>query len=255
MEKEVNSEHYSRKLYTNIAKDYDKTRWGGKGAFANEIQKELLDKILKLKGIDKNQKILEVGCGTGRFFIPLIKEGYNMYGLDYSEGMISKLKENIKEENLKFDERRIIQGDARKMPFKENTFDLVISYRTLIHIPDYELVLKEIGRVLKPNGIAIIEFNNKKSISSIARFYRNFLGLFKELKMNPVVVSVRKLKKQTKNTELNINQINYQFFVIEPVFRKSPIKMLNFFKSLEKSTTNSILESFSTRLIVVFKKG
>lgn len=71
---------------------------------------------------DKNFKILDVGCGTGRHAIELTRRGYSVTGVDLSENMLRKARENASNAGFEIDFR---QADARDLPFKED-FDLVI---------------------------------------------------------------------------------------------------------------------------------
>ncbi len=70
----------------------------------------------------KNLKILDVGCGTGRHSIELTRRGYNVTGIDLSESMLEKARENASEVNLEID---FINCDARNLPF-DGEFDVAI---------------------------------------------------------------------------------------------------------------------------------
>jgi len=76
------------------------------------------------KEIDYNKeiKILDIGCGTGRHSIELSKRGYNVVGIDLSESLLKRAKEKAFEQNLKIVFQR---HDARNLPFLHE-FDLVI---------------------------------------------------------------------------------------------------------------------------------
>ena len=71
---------------------------------------------------DKNCKILDVGCGTGRHAIELSKRGYHVTGVDLSENMLNRAREKASMAGVEIDFRL---GDARSLPF-EGEFDLVI---------------------------------------------------------------------------------------------------------------------------------
>jgi SAM-dependent methyltransferase len=71
---------------------------------------------------DKNIKILDVGCGTGRHAIELAKRGYIVTGVDLSDNMLKRARDNAFEAGLKID---FITADARKLPFNDE-FDLLI---------------------------------------------------------------------------------------------------------------------------------
>lgn len=71
---------------------------------------------------DKNARILDIGCGTGRHSIELTRRGYNVVGVDLSESLLERAREKAAGEKLDVDFRR---HDARDLPFKEE-FDLAI---------------------------------------------------------------------------------------------------------------------------------
>ncbi len=92
------------------------------------------------------KKVLDVGCGTGGVMQMLNELGAECEGVDVSE----KALEYCRKKNLK-----VVQGDGIKLPYADNTFDLVISSDVLEHIEkDFEAVA-EVKRVLKPGGVII----------------------------------------------------------------------------------------------------
>ncbi len=80
------------------------------------------DFIEKEIAYNKETKILDIGCGTGRHSIELSKRGYNVVGIDLSESLLKWAKEKASEQNLKILFQR---HDARNLPFVHE-FDLVI---------------------------------------------------------------------------------------------------------------------------------
>jgi SAM-dependent methyltransferase len=71
---------------------------------------------------DKNVKVLDIGCGTGRHSVELAKRGYSVTGIDLSESMLARAREKAAEKNLKID---FIRADARTLSFSEE-FELAI---------------------------------------------------------------------------------------------------------------------------------
>jgi ubiquinone/menaquinone biosynthesis C-methylase UbiE len=102
-------------LFTNYAEKYeDESFTQGTWGEVDFIEKEIKH--------DKNCKILDIGCGTGRHAIELTKRGYSVTGVDLSENMLKKAQQNANKEGFEIDFR---QDDARNLPFKDE-FDLVI---------------------------------------------------------------------------------------------------------------------------------
>ncbi|MDT4893754.1 MAG: hypothetical protein QOE97_2789 [Pseudonocardiales bacterium] len=96
-------------------------------------------------------KALELGCGTGFFTLNLKLAGVLDEGhvTDLSPGMVEVAARNAR--SLGFEvEGRV--ADAERLPYDDDTFDLVVGHAVLHHIPDVELSLREVLRVLKPGG-------------------------------------------------------------------------------------------------------
>lgn len=113
-----------------------------------------IKKIYKLK---KNAKILDIGCAKGFLVKDLIDLGFDAYGLDISEYAIKNSHEDVA--------GRIHLGNAKKLPFADNTFDFVISLNTLHNLEkkDCKVALKEIVRVSKKKSfIQVDSYRDKK---------------------------------------------------------------------------------------------
>ncbi len=96
-------------------------------------------------------RALELGCGTGFFLLNLIQSGVARRGsvTDLSPGMVKVATRNGQSLGLDIDGR---VADAEGIPYDDDTFDLVVGHAVLHHIPDVELSLREVLRVLKPGG-------------------------------------------------------------------------------------------------------
>ena len=115
--------------------------------------------------------ILEIGCGTGKNTVFLSKIGRNVHAVDFSEGMIERAKEKLREENVKFS----IMDITQKWMFDKRAFDLVVCNLVLEHIEDISHVFSEASRVLQSKGKFFVnelhpfkQYEGKK-----ARFYRD----------------------------------------------------------------------------------
>ena len=99
-------------------------------------------------------KILDIAAGTGSSSKPLMDKGADVIALDFSEGMLEAGRKRHK--NIKFQ-----QGDALKLPFDENTFDVTTISFGLRNTSDTTAALKEALRVTKKSGrIVVCEFSH-----------------------------------------------------------------------------------------------
>ena len=133
-------------LFENSAKNYDNERFvKGTIGECNFIENEL--------AFNKDLKILDVGCGTGRHAIELTKRGYSVIGIDLSESQISRAKEKAKTENL---EIQFLVGDARQIPFKDE-FEIAImmcegGFPLMETDEENYEILKSVSLSIKSNG-------------------------------------------------------------------------------------------------------
>jgi ubiquinone/menaquinone biosynthesis C-methylase UbiE len=103
--------------------------------------------------------VLDVGCGTGRISVYLAERGYRVTGMDVSEGLLSVARDisTKRSQDIHF-----FHTEGITLPFQDEEFDILIGFKILCYIPTRELrndYLKELYRVLKPNGICIITQN------------------------------------------------------------------------------------------------
>src|SRR6185436_12797689 len=102
------------------------------------------------------KKILESGCGTGRWMAYFEKLGNQAYGIDDSPGPLAMARRHDPD-------MRLVRGNALHTPFPDNTFDASFSSYVAEHFEEGpEELFREIHRVLKPGGLffVVVPFNN-----------------------------------------------------------------------------------------------
>jgi len=135
-------------------------------------------------GLIKGSKILDVGCAKGFLVKDLVDLGFEAYGIDISEYAIDNAPKDVK--------NRLKIGNAKKLPYDDNSFDLVISLNTIHNLDRNEckMAIQEIQRVSKTSSFIQVDSytnENEKSIFEdwvlTAKFYgypNEWLKLFKE---------------------------------------------------------------------------
>lgn len=115
--------------------------------------------MMKWMDLRENASVLDVGCGTGRHAQALTSLGYQVTGLDLSEVLLSEARRCDDEDQIV-----LVQGDMRKLPFGNATFDATVNLFTSFgYFDDFNdnmIVLEELKRVLKPDGRFLIDFLN-----------------------------------------------------------------------------------------------
>ena len=106
------------------------------------------------KYIKKNDKVLDIGAGTGKYSIYFYNEGYDVTAVELVKHNLRVLQKN--EPNIK-----AYQGNAINLKFKDNSFDIILLFGPMYHLISFEDKLKalnEAKRVLKPNGKIFISY-------------------------------------------------------------------------------------------------
>jgi SAM-dependent methyltransferase len=155
------------------------------------------------KYFSRSGRILEAGCGAGRYVKYLHERGYDCTGIEYNQTTV----ENVRE---KWPELSVVQGDVEKMPYENETFDGVISIGVVEHFVEGPYrPLAEMLRVLKPGGIALITI---PCLNRLRRLKGPFCGITHIVSANPLL---RKMlgKKQLEHTGWNLYNPRYKWHV------------------------------------------
>jgi len=157
-----------KQVYNVIAEEYD-VRFSAETPSDKRFNEMEMNFILgKLKPEDE---VLDLGCGTGRFTVPMAERANRVTGLDLCPAMIEKAREKTLQRGLRVEFR---EGDMTSLQFADKSFDVVTSMVALMHIPldQRQAVFSEAARVLKPGGRMIINVKNTtfESICAVDRF-------------------------------------------------------------------------------------
>lgn len=106
-------------------------------------------KAIRRMAIKPHDQILEVGVGTG-IGLPLYPRRCSVTAIDLSDGMLERARTRVQQYNLR--NVRLIQMDATRLQFPDNTFDIVYAPYFISCVPDPLAVTREMRRVCKPDG-------------------------------------------------------------------------------------------------------
>lgn len=113
----------------------------------------------------KTLKALDVGCGAGLLSEEIVQMGFETHGIDTAEAAINLAREHAAKKKLDIN-YKVAPGET--LPYPDAHFDVVFCCDVLEHVDDFEKVIAEIARVLKPGGIFIYDTINRTFFSNIA---------------------------------------------------------------------------------------
>ena len=171
---------------------------------------------LKKMQLKPNSKFLDLGCGEGRHcFGAYMSEEIDVFGFDMSLSDVGKAKENFDQFNENTSSKSCNFGvaDAKKLPFKDNTFDFIICSEVLEHIIDYQSALSEINRILKPEGklaVSVPKFFPEWICWKLSIDYQNTPG------GHVRIFKFKELKKDIADYGLNFSQRHWAHALHSP---------------------------------------
>ncbi len=129
----------------DVAEEYDEKRFSQGGRLIDRREKQA---VLNAVGPVEDKQILEIACGTGRFTAMLAERGADIIGLDISGPMLQQGRERAQSAGVA-DHLEYMRGDAGRLPFPDDHFDVVFAMR-FFHLADTpEEFLQEMCRVSK----------------------------------------------------------------------------------------------------------
>ncbi len=126
------------------------------------IQLEHLHRYALAYEYVKDKKVLDMACGEGYGSMLLSCAASHVTGVDISEEVVEFAKNKYQKDNLEFK-----TGECAKIPMEDSSVDVVVSFETIEHHDQHEVMMKEIKRVLKKDGILIISSPDKHEYSDI----------------------------------------------------------------------------------------
>jgi ubiquinone/menaquinone biosynthesis C-methylase UbiE len=179
--------------------------------------------VLKLLGEITGKTILDVGCGPGLFTAPLSSSNA-LVGLDLSLEMLRFARTSVNP----------IQGDGERLPFKDESFDIVLAIEALQHVKYPRLFLKELVRVTKSGGQLVVSTLNRHSFLHWA--FKRF-GRYEGLRFH----SLQDICQTLREEAFAHQETNFLGFPFPIVWKSDRI--------------NRFLSLFSTSWILLFVKG
>ncbi len=144
----------NRRYYDIFSERYDRRRKKGYHWMIDSLQTDILLPLAQ------DRDVLELGCGTGLIMDRITDSCRSLVGMDLSSGMLAKAAGRG---------HQVVQGSVEHLPFADETFDLVYSFKVLAHVEPIQQAMQEAARVLRPGGYLVADFYNPVSFRGVAK--------------------------------------------------------------------------------------
>ena len=184
---------------------YDANIYDGMNTNINDLQfyKRWLPK-------NKNARILELCCGTGRLTIPIAKEGYNITGVDFTASMLEQAKTKASNEGL---EIAFIEADMRTLDVSETYDCIFIPFNSIHHLYTNDDVFKAFASVkkhLKKDGVFLLDCFNP-NIQYIVEAEKALTEIAKYTTKDGRDILIKQILKYDNKTQ--VNHIEWHYFI------------------------------------------
>ena len=158
--------------------DHKVSGWSESGL---ERRLSLFAHLVSEQNLQSSSRILDAGCGAGTYVRFLAERGFQSVGMDYSWPSLQRALAADPQKN-----GRYLGGDAYRLPFLNETFELVVSIGTFQAMENPSQALKEMVRVLRPKGLVVVEcLNSRELISQVKTFLERIKGIAPKVRTYP----------------------------------------------------------------------
>ena len=217
MSREPSHDHYSYSAYADpaMARSFDHRRFSG--PIGEMIAKSQARVLANMIGRIKDREVLDVGTGTGRAALILALGGAKVTAVDASEQMLAIARQRAAEQMLtaiKFQ-----RGDAHALDFADRSFDAVVSFRMLMHTPQWQRCVAELCRVAE--RLVIVDYPSATSVALLESLARRAIYAAGAKKTEPYrVFTHRAITEAFDGNGFRIRSVHRQF-VLPIAFHKA----------------------------------
>jgi ubiquinone/menaquinone biosynthesis C-methylase UbiE len=155
------------------------------GAYLTNIESNYILNTLSRK---HKPSILDIGVGSGRIAVQLLKHNYhNIIGMDIGNIQLKKCKVNTNSLVS------VLLADAEQLPFANNSFDVILAMQLVDYLPNIENFLSDCYRILNPGGYFLFDYSNRSSPYRVIYKYRSQSDLFYHLNASRINQMARKI--------------------------------------------------------------
>lgn len=179
----------------------------------------LKNKLKLINSVSSSRQLLDIGAGTGDFLLTAQKNGWNTTGIEPNE----KAKKIAQNKGISFVESLSL--------LPNHSFDVITMWHVLEHVPDLDIQLNELKRLIKPDGTIIIAVPNFKSFD--AKYYQEFWAAFDVPRhlWHFSKKAIQKLFKERQMEVVKIVPMKWDSFYVSLLSEKYKNGSMNFLKA------------------------
>jgi ubiquinone/menaquinone biosynthesis C-methylase UbiE len=136
------------------------------------IERKRVRRILALLGTCPGDRVLEIGCGAANILAQIPSS--RRCGIDLAESLLAKAARRMSKDGS------LVQGDAERLPFPDQSWERVYCSEVLEHIPSPSAALAEMRRIVRDGGVAVVSVPNERLINTLKAMLRAS-GLYRVL--------------------------------------------------------------------------
>ena len=162
------------KYFSSVASTYNENNYvlaGKRGKYPDIFRRHgyILEMVEGLQG-----RALEIGCGSGELLCNLLKRNFEVVGIDLTRSMVEASRTLVAK---RYEGKRAdaAVADIENLPFREESFDLVVAAGVIEYLASDEKALRGLYRILKPGGVVILSVRNKVNLSRLLVTTRDLL--------------------------------------------------------------------------------
>jgi len=145
------------RYFDAYATDYERLSFGSAGlAYVGAREVDVI--VAELRAREPG-RVLDAGAGSGRVARALARVGWDVTAFDVSSEMLHCVARGVPGTTT------VMGALGKRLPFADASFDAIVSVRVLKYVEELELAIGEFARVLRPGGVAAIEFTNRRSLA------------------------------------------------------------------------------------------
>jgi ubiquinone/menaquinone biosynthesis C-methylase UbiE len=217
-----------------------------------------INEILELIDYSDAGRILEVGCGNGKVIDKMkskTKKDVSITGIDISYDLLKEAKKSDEHNEITY-----FQSDAEKLPFNDNSFDVVMSISVLWYMYNPIETFNEVLRVLKPGGQFLVDFQNRYHISYVLDDLSGIINCWRKNKIYKEEKLITRVSPLSVKRLLSRNDISGRirgYYCVLPNYIPYLGDKGNFFKYfpyLNVGFSNSFLSMLCAKLVFIGEK-